>query len=138
MRFCQIRNVNVVADAGAVRRRVIRAKNRDIASSPKSCIEYQRNEMSLHCMIFTDVAARVCACSIEVSQRQVLETVLVVRPLQRVLELQFGFSVRADWMLWRIFPDRNCSGFTVSGACGREDESLHPGAFHRVQEIASS
>ena len=58
----------VVADACAVRCRIVRAKDVDRIAASACSIEHERDEMCLRVVPLADLGLRVAACRVEVAQ----------------------------------------------------------------------
>ena len=74
----QIDDMNVIANAGAVRGGVIGAKDFAFAGLPKRDLKDIRDKVSLDAMMFTEFFA--CASGIEVAQRDKLQPVNLLIP----------------------------------------------------------
>ena len=84
MRLRQIEDVNVIADARTVRSRVVGAVNLHCVPLPERHPENIRNQMGLDAMIFPIFFGR--AGRIEVTQRDILETVDLIVPSQHLFK----------------------------------------------------
>ena len=129
----KIENVNVIADARAVRRFVIGAVNLDVRFLAERDFQDIRNEMRLEAVIF----AKFCrgAGSVEITQRDETQPVNLVVPAQDFFEDQFRFAVWIDRPLRRGLVDRHALGRAESRAGGRKDEVLHAGFDHGVEQV---
>jgi len=58
VRRCQVGDVNVIANACAIRRRIIGAKNRDIFAQPQSDLQRDGNQMRFRLVVFPLFAGR--------------------------------------------------------------------------------
>src|SRR6266566_7635517 len=92
-----IEHMDVIADAGSVRRGVIRSKDIDVGQAASGCIKNTRYEMCFHAMIF---AARTGSSSgVEIAETHVLESGVEFVIGQNLFENELGFSVRVDGRL---------------------------------------
>jgi hypothetical protein len=64
----QIHNMNIIPDAGTVRRRIIGAVDADMLPFSRSCFENKGNEVGLGVMAFADPGERVSTCGIEIPE----------------------------------------------------------------------
>src|SRR5229473_7931005 len=108
-----IEHVDIVADTGSVRRRVVRAEDIDVGKATGGGIENPRNEMSFHAMMLAAVLGG--SSSVEIAQGHVVESGVGLVIRQNPFENEFGFSVRIDRRFAMAFGNRNDFGFAVSG-----------------------
>ena len=66
----QVGDVDVVADAGTVRGRIVVAIDLDVRALAQGHLEHERDQVGLGPMVLADVAARVRAGGVEVAQAQ--------------------------------------------------------------------
>src|ERR1019366_8119581 len=139
VRLRQILDVNIITDAGAVGRGVIRAVNLHLRLLAERHEQHVRDEMRLDAVMLAEFFAR--AGSVEITERNEFQSVNLLIPQQRLLEHQLGFAVGIDRTLRQIFRHRHAVWRTVSGASRAEDEFLHA-TFHggvrqleRVDEV---
>ena len=139
MRLRQILDVNVIADARAVRRRIIRAVNLHLRFFAERHEQHVRNQMRLDAVMLAKFFAR--AGSVEIAEGDEIQLVNFTIPDEHFLEHQLGLAVRIDRTLRQILRHRHAVRRTVSRAGGAEDEFFHA-AFHggvreleRVDEV---
>ena len=94
----QIGHVDIVAQAGSVRRRIIVAEHLQ-ARAPGRRLDGARNHVNLGRMIFADLPVRIRARGIEISERHRAQAVRALEMRQRPLDGELGFSVAVDRML---------------------------------------
>ena len=87
-------DVDVVADAGAVGRGVVVAKDLHALALPQSDLQDDGDEVRLGVMVLTDAAVVGRAGSVEVTQRRVPQAVGVGVVGKRVLHDELGESRR--------------------------------------------
>ena len=79
--------------------------------------------MRFNAMMFAEFLAG--AGGVEVAERNELQLVNLLIPVEHLLEHQLGFAVRIDGALRQILGHRNSIRRAVGGASGAEDEFLH-------------
>src|SRR5262245_17828797 len=94
MGSCDIRHVDVIANAGAIRSRVISPVNRQGSAFSGGRGKRQRNQVSLLRPIFA--VSGGSARGIEVAETDGTKAVGTVKPGEAPLEHQFRFAVRVD------------------------------------------
>ena len=102
MRRCQIRDVDVIANARAVRGIVVVAKDGDRRSVARGRQD-ERDQMGLGIVRFADFVFRIGAGGIEVAQRDRAQTVRLIQVGQNSFDDQFGKAVRIDRALRVLF-----------------------------------
>lgn len=133
VRVGDIQDVNVVADAGAVGRGVIRAENFDVGNEAHGGVENLRDEVGFDTMSFA--ALRGSASGVEIAKSGELQRGVGAIVSEDFFETELGFAVRVDGIFGVIFGDRNGVRFTVGGGCGRKDELFDAVAGHGVEKI---
>jgi hypothetical protein len=133
VRLRQIHDVDVIADARAVRRRIIRAVNLALLRLAERDLEHVRDEMGFDAMMLAELLAR--AGGIEVAERDELQPVQLLIPLEDFLEHQLGFAVRIDRALRQIFGHRHAIRRAVGRAGGAEHEFLHAARHGGIQQV---
>src|SRR5579864_2648144 len=93
MRACQIVHMNIVANAGSIRRWIIRSKHLQLGSRPGSRLQSQWNEVRLGIVEFADLPALVCTCCVEVPEAGIAKSISAVVGLKHLLKEQFRHSV---------------------------------------------
>ena len=89
MRLRQVEDVDVIADAGAVGRRIIRAENLALRLLAERDLQHVRNQMRLDAMMFAEFFAR--AGGVEVAEGDELQPVNLLIP-------DGGFSRTSAWI----------------------------------------
>ena len=139
VRLRQVHDVNVIADARAVGRRIVRAENFGLRQLAEHHLQHPRNQMGFDAVMFAEFFAR--AGGVEVTEGDELQAVNFLIPLEDFLEHQLGFAVGIDRALRQILGHRNFVGRAVGGARRAEDEFFHAafdggiGQFERVDDV---
>src|SRR5215467_6147805 len=109
----EVAHVNVVADAGAVRRRIVGSENGELRPLAEGYLERQRNQVRFRMVILALIVGR--ASHVEIAQRGVAQTVNAMEPFQHLLYQQFGFAVGVG----RLERSRFLNGRFFRGAVKR-------------------
>src|SRR6266849_4168042 len=125
--------MDIVADAGSVRRGIVGAENVHLGNTAAGGIENARNDVSFHAMMLAAVLGG--SGSIEIAQGQIVESSVGLVIRQNPLENEFGFSVRVDGGFAMVFGNGNDFGFAVSGGGGGENKFLHAVAGDGIEQI---
>src|ERR1700730_3527748 len=89
--------------------------------------------MGLDAMFFAELF-RSPRC-VEVTERREAQPVDFAVPAQDFLEGELRFAVWVDWAFGQSLVDRQALGWTENGAGRREDELVHAGRDHGVEQI---
>ena len=135
VRLREIGYMDVVADARAVRRGIIRAENLDVRFLAERDGEDVGDEMRFDAVMFTELFAR--AGGVEVTERDKIESVNLLIPREDFFEHQLGLAVGIDGTLRQIFRHRNFIRRPVSGASGAEDEFFYTASDGGIGELES-
>lgn len=133
VRIGNVEHVNVVADASAIGRGVIRAEDFDLRDDADSGVENFRDDVSFNAMRFAALGRG--AGGVEITQRSVVESGIGAIVGEDFFEAEFGFAVGIDGILGMVFGDGDDVGLAVGGGGGREDELFHAVASHGIEEI---
>ncbi len=133
MGLCEVEDMDVVADTGAVGRGVVGSEDGDVRFLSERDFEHVWDEMGFDAVIFAEAFRG--ACGVEVAKGDAAEAVDFVVPTEDFFELQFGFAVRVDGRLWGGLGDGH--GFRNAEGCagGREDHFEDSGGDHGFEEI---
>ena len=93
MRLGQIQDVDVVADAGTVRRGIVRAQNRDLGCSAGGHVHHNWDEVLHEARVFPIAGIERGACGIEVAQRRCPHTVAGIKPAQHLFDHELALAV---------------------------------------------
>src|ERR1035438_8245071 len=105
MRFGQIRHVNVIPDAGTVRRIVIVAEDGDWIPRDHS-LQQQRNQVRFGFVLFTQSRFRIGAAGVEISKGDAAQPAVTIERSENIFHHQLGFAVRAHRRKRGILWDR--------------------------------
>jgi hypothetical protein len=128
----QIDNVDVIAKARAVWRRIVLAENLERGTA-RCCLERARDHVDFRRVIFPQLAVRIRARRIEVTQANRSEAVRTFEVRQRVLHCQFRLAVGVDRRGGVCFANRRSTG---SPYTAHVDEKMN--RRHCSAAIASS
>ena len=128
-----VHDVDVVADAGAVGRRVIGAKDFDVRNRARGGIEYARDEMSFDAMVLAAVGG--CTRGVEIAEDRVVEAGIGAIVGKDFLEADFGFAVGIDGIFGVVLGYGDNARLAVSGGGGGEDQFSHAVTNHGVEEM---
>src|ERR1700690_3564322 len=115
MSVSKISHMDIVADRGSVRSVVICSE--DFQGRNQACCggQYTRQKMGFRLMIFSQLAIRVCASSIEVAQSRPGQSETVAIPVKKLFKEEFPFSVGIDRRLRMFFRDWYGYGKAIGG-----------------------
>ena len=137
----QILDVDVITDARAVGRWVIRAEDRDRRALPRRGLEADRNQMCFRLMHLAESPLAVTAGDVEVAQGREGEVITGGAPRARIVEdhllgRQLRPAVRVDRQPRTRFLDRDliCDRFAVGSGGAGEDEASHLRRIGRFQK----
>jgi len=128
----QIQHVDVVPDAGAIRRRVVRTEDLDGGSLALGHFQHQGDEVCLGGMVFPQL--RAAPRRVEIPQGCDTQAQQTVHPLQGTFHQELGIAVRIGGDLGVFLIDGGVFGIPVGGGSAREEELLHPVGGEAVQE----
>lgn len=118
----EIGDVDVIADAGAVFRRVIRAEDGDMVAYALRRFQNERDEMRLRIVIFADGAALCRPGRIEIAERDVAKAVSGGEIGEHMLNDEFRAAVDIGRTVREIFFNRRFLRLPVHGGGGGEDD----------------
>ena len=121
VRARQIADVDVIADARSVGRFVIGSENRDEFAFALRDLQNQRNQMRFGMVGFALVCGR--AGGVEIAQAGVTQSVDLVKPLEHLLDEEFGFAVSIRRMNGIVFFDRRAIGSSEERGGRTENEA---------------
>src|SRR6267143_4273950 len=133
VRIGDIEYVDVIADAGSVRRGIVSAEDVDMRQSTASGIENPGNEMSFHAMMLAAFLGG--SGSVEIAEAHVFESGVDLVIRQNLFEYELGFTIRIDGRLAMVFRDGNDLGFAIGGGGGRKNEFLHAVARDGIEQV---
>ena len=142
--MCEIRDVDIVSQAGSVGRRVIRSEDVEMAALAKSRLRRHLDEMRRPLAGLPAAALRIGACHIEVAEHHIVQRMGSGRVPQHQLGHELRGAIGRDWIERRGFPDRVFLGVAIDRRRRREDEPADLVAdggpdqgmrLHRIVEI---
>src|SRR5437016_2434535 len=128
-----IEHVDIVAEAGSVRRGIVSAEDVDMRQSTTGGIENPGNEMSFHAMMLAALLGG--SGSVEIAEAHVFESGVDLVIRQNLFEYELGFTIRIDGRLPMVFRDGNDLGFAIGGGGGRKNEFLHAVACDGIEQV---
>ncbi|CDN46185.1 hypothetical protein BN871_LH_00030 [Paenibacillus sp. P22] len=134
----KVADMDVIADAAAVCRRVIFSEYRDMAPLAQCCLEHDRNQMRLGIMILSDSPAFVSACGIEIPKGYEPESMRPVEPANHFFHRQLRFPIGIGRLRAVQLGDRHLLRLSISRSRAGEDDPAHAGAVHRFQQAQRS
>ena len=133
MGLCEIDDVDVVADAAAIRCRVVGAVDLDRLLLAECNLEDIRDEVGLDAVILAELLGGTRR--IEVTECDEGDPMELSVPAEYLLEHQLRLAVGVDWLLRRNFVNGHRLGDAEGGAGGGEDEALHSLGDHGLQQV---
>src|SRR5216684_3816216 len=134
VRICEIVNMNVVANAGAVRSRVVRSEDLQLGSFLAGGGKRQRNQMSLRIVQFANLAAVIGSRGVEIAQTDRAQSVSAAVSFERVFDKKLRGAIGIDGLTRRLLRNRNLLGDAVHGASGGKHKAADTGVHGAVQE----
>jgi hypothetical protein len=128
-----VEDVDVVADAGAVGRRVIGTEDFEMRNDAEGGVENFGDEMSFDAMGFAAFCGS--AGGVEIAKSGVMKAGIGAIVGKEFLEAKFGFAVGVDGIFGVVFGDGDGVRFAVSGSGRRENEFFYAVASYSVEEI---
>lgn len=114
-----VQDVYVVADAGAIGSRVVRAKNINVGDDAEGGVENFGEEMRFHPMGFATFGGG--AGGVEIAERGVVQASVGAVVGEDFFEADFGFAVGVDGVFRMVFRDGDGVRLAVGGGGGGED-----------------
>ena len=130
----EIVHVHVVAQAGTIRGRVIRAKDLERRAAAERGGDRERNQVGFGRMVLTDGTVRRSPGGVEVTESGEAQAMRGRELAQALLDRELGGAVRIDRVLRQILRHRHLLRDTVGRAGAREDELLDTLGEHRLQQ----
>ena len=132
VRVGDVRDVHVVALAGAVRGRIVVPEHLQ-RRSPAGRVEGARDQVNLRVVVLAEVSVRVRPGRVEVAQRDRPKAVGAPVVAQGMLDRQLRVPVRVDGVGGVLLADGRRHRVAVHGAGRRQHQPIHPARAHRVQ-----
>ena len=136
MALGQVDDVDVVADARPVPRRVVCPVDLEHGSVPERHRLDPRHEVVEHHLVLADLSARVRADRVEISEQDDVPLgVARGKVPEDILDDQLGATVGRHGFEGVLFVQRDVRGISVDGAGGRKHEGLAAVLRHRLAEL---
>ena len=126
--------MNVIANAGAIRRWIILTKNRNAGPLPQRDLQSKRDQTSLRVMILANVAIRTCPRCVEITQRSVSNSVGIRVIRKHAFDDKLGKTIRIDRRLRFPLCDRNNLRLTISRTGAGKNDLRDLRLPHRFKE----
>ena len=142
--MCEIRDVDIVPQAGSIGRRIIRSEHIEMAAFAESRLRRNLDQVRRPLAGLPAAALRIGACHIEVAQHHIVQRMGGGRVPQHQLGHELRGAIGRDRIERRGFPDRVFLGVAIDRRRRREDEPADLVAdggpdqgvrFHRIVEI---
>ena len=130
----EVRDVDVVAHAGAVLGRVVVAEDLDPGAEARGGLEDEGDEVGLGDVLLAELAGGVRAGGVEEAQDHRRDPVGARIVAEDLLHHQLGAGVAVDGELRHSLDQRHRVAGAVGGAGGGEDDLPDPGGAHRVED----
>ena len=134
VRIGQVVHMNVVANTGAIRRRVVGAVDPQRWSVRGGGGERQWNQMSFRIVELANFAAFVGPGGVEITETHRAQSVSAAVSLQRVFKKKFRCAVGIHRFARGPLGDRTLFGDAVHSAAGGEHEAANTGVQRGVQQ----
>src|SRR5438132_9793992 len=132
MRFAEIAHMNIIADRGAVRSRILVPKHRYVRLPTERGKQDVRNKVGFRFVMLSTPQCR--AGSVEVSERHIFQPVGPIVCSENLFHDEFGPAVRICRLLWMFLIDGNAHWLAISRARRREDYSAHTSSEQYIEE----
>jgi hypothetical protein len=116
VRFCQIGDMHVVANAGAIRGFVVISEDRQMRNPASGRLEGSRYQVRFRIVPFAQFAVRVGAASVEIAQRHIAQPVGRRVVAEHVFRDELCSSIGIDGLLRRPLLNRENRGHAVGRA----------------------
>src|SRR5450759_3835429 len=136
MRAREIADMDVVADAGAVRRRIVGAEHVDLGPLAERRFAGDLDQMGRCRARLPGAQLRIGAGDVEVAQHHEAQPIGRAGIVQHDLRHQLRAAVRRDQRRRRILAQRYLLCIAIDCCGGREDELLHAGLDGDVEQSA--
>jgi len=127
--------MHVVAQAGAVGRRVIGAEDLEVGALAHRDLNRQRDEVRLGIVVLADGAVLGGAGGVEIAEGGEAQAVRGREGLEHVFHIELGLAVGVDRSLREVLGHRQALGHAEGRAGRGEDEFLHAGLEHGVEQV---
>ena len=132
--FREVLDVDVVADAGAIRRGVVGAENGDVRGLAGDGHEGAGDDMAFGRVVLADQSVGGAATGIEITEDDMLDAEGLVTVAQDLFQHEFAAAVGVDGLLGMPFVHGNVLRIAEGGAGGGEDEVFGPVLPHGFEK----
>ena len=112
----EIADMDVIADRGAVRRRIVRPEDGSSVGTAHRGFDNQRYQMSFGRMLFANFAPWIRSSRIEIAQAHRPQAMRFAIPAQDLFHEQFGLAIGVHRVLRMMLRNRHILRHAVSGA----------------------
>ena len=126
--------MNIIAQARAVRRRIILAKNRNVIALSHGHLQNQRDEMRFWVVILAYRAIFYRSCCIEITERHEANAIGAAHPFHHLFHDALGLAVWICRFCRIIFKDGNALWLAIDRGCRRKDNLIHAVLYHGFQQ----
>ena len=133
MRLREVEDMNVVTDAGAVRRIVVVSEEHGFFALALSDLKQNRDQVRFGVVVLAVLFRR--AGGVEVAESGIFEPVNSAVPVQDLLKAELGFAVGVDGQLGSVFPDRNLLGLAEGGGGAGENKCFDSAFNSGIREV---
>lgn len=116
MRVRKVADMDVIAQAGAVRGRIVVAEQGEWRPLACGRVQSQRNEVGFRIAALTDLAVRAGARAVEIAQPSRLEAMRAPEVCEDLLDHQLQPAVGIDRRLRLVLRDRHPRRLAIGGA----------------------
>ncbi len=134
VRVGQVLDMDIVADGGAVGRRIVGAEDVDGGAPPERGLQHERDEVGLGLVLLADLALGIGAGGVEIAQRRVAQAPRGPEPVQHALDHQLRFAIGVDRALRRVLGDRHLVRQAIGRAGRGKDDMPHARLAHRLEQ----
>ena len=133
VRAPEVLDVDVVAHRGPVRRRVVRAEDRDALAFARGRLQHERDQVRLGMMVLAQLTAR--PGDVEVAQRDRGEAVGARLVGEHPIDRELRVPVRVDRPVRRVLGDQVDVRLAIRRRRRGEHDPLDPVRSHRVEQV---
>ena len=133
VRLREVEDMDVVTDAGAVRRIVVVSEEHGFFALALSDLKQNRDQVRFGVVVLAVLFRR--AGGVEVAESGIFEPVDSAVPVQDLLKAELGFAVGVDGQLGSVFPDRNLLGLAEGGGGAGENKCFDSAFNSGIREV---
>mmetsp|Transcript_17998 Transcript_17998/g.27417 ORF Transcript_17998/g.27417 Transcript_17998/m.27417 type:complete len:246 (+) Transcript_17998:11501-12238(+) len=118
----QVTHMHIVANAGAIRRLVVRAINRQRITFTGDSVQHQRDQMGLGLVKLTDLSLRIRSGHIEITKDDMAQAKGGFKVDQDIFDGTFRRAIGIDRVLFAVFVQDHIVLIAVGRTSGRKDK----------------